>query len=56
VGGTATATYDNATSVLTVVTQSTTVLLLSPTGNCFGLVTPGQPMPVLSNSYTILRY
>jgi hypothetical protein len=53
VAGTAGASYDSATSVLTVTTQSTAVTTVSPVSNCLGLVTPGQPMPVLSNSYAI---
>lgn len=53
VAGTAAGTYDSATGVLTVVTQSTVVTQLS---GCLGLISVGQPLPVLSSSYSVLLY
>lgn len=38
------------------VTQSTAVTYLDPINNCLGLVTVGQSLPVLSNSYAIVLY
>jgi hypothetical protein len=56
VAGTAGASYDSATSVLTVVTQSTVVTYVDPSNNCLGLTMPGQSLPILSSSYAVVLY
>jgi hypothetical protein len=56
VAGTAAGSYNSATSVLTVVTQSTVVTSVSATNSCLGLVSVGQPLPILSTSYNVMLY
>jgi hypothetical protein len=56
VAGTAAGSYNSATSVLTVVIQSTIVTSVSASAGCLGLVSVGQSLPILSTSYTVLLY
>lgn len=53
VAGTAGASFDSATSVLTVAVQSTVVTYVDPSDDCLGLATTGQLLPVLSGSYAV---
>jgi hypothetical protein len=50
VAGKVTATYSNATGILTVLDHDTVV---SPGSSCLGLVAPGDTIALLSRSYTI---
>lgn len=54
VGGSANASYDSVSGVLTVVDQATVVTFVDPANNCLGLITEGSPLPVLSGSYDIV--
>ncbi|MDQ3786992.1 MAG: hypothetical protein M3422_07090, partial [Actinomycetota bacterium] len=52
VAGYATTSFDNATSVLTVHSDSSLVTYVDP-GSCFGLIYQGQHVSLLSRSYVI---
>lgn len=52
VSGWAAASYDG--SVLTVLNQATAVTYLDPTADCLGLISVGEPVPVLADSYDIV--
>lgn len=51
VEGTAAASYDNSTGILSVLPNATTVI--TSVNGCLGLVSPGQRVSVLSPSYVI---
>jgi hypothetical protein len=53
VEGSVTASFDNATSVLTVHGHHTTVTAVDPVDDCLGLIHTGEPAALLSNSYLI---
>jgi len=51
--GSVAATFDNATSILTVVEQNTMITFVDPANDCLGLISQGEHVSLLSNSYFI---
>lgn len=53
VTGSAATSFDNATSVLTVHEQNTMITVVDPANDCLGLISAGERIPLLSDSYAI---
>ena len=53
VAGSAAATYDNATSILTVRIQAIEIIYVDPSNDCLGLISAGEYVSLLSSSYVI---